>query len=71
MFEFIQDRDRRAICGCPECCARLGYTAIYTMEDFKPGVEPLEWWAKALCKEKLGLLVRDRIVPGWPGAGAK
>lgn len=54
-------------CGCPECCAATGRTAVYTVEDFRPGVRPLGWWAKVICSEKLALLVKERIVPGWPG----
>lgn len=53
-------------CFCPECCAKARVTAVYTVEDFRPGVRPLGWWAKVVCSEKLGLLVKERIVPGWP-----
>ncbi len=55
-------------CGCPECCARDGLTALFCVEDFKPGVYPLEWWPKVVCTEKLALLCQERICPGWPGS---
>ncbi len=54
-------------CGCPVCCASVGLTAVYCVDDFDPDVEPLGYWPKSVCTEKLALLVRERIVPGWPG----
>ncbi len=57
------------LCGCPDCCAAAGTTALYTLQDFVPGVYPLSWWAKCVCKEKLAMLCKERIVPGWPGGG--
>ncbi len=56
------------VCGCPTCCAEKGLTAVYIAEDFKQGVKPLEYWGKVVCTEKLALLCRERIVPGWPGS---
>jgi len=55
-------------CGCPKCCADTGTTALYTLQDFKAGVHPLTYWSRCICKEKLALMVRERIVPGWPGS---
>ncbi len=40
---------------------------MYIAEDFLEGVHPLGYWGKVVCTEKLGLLVKERIVPGWPG----
>ncbi len=54
-------------CGCPECCAANGCTALYAVEDFEPNVHPCGWWPKVVCTEKLATLVKERIVPGWPG----
>jgi len=55
-------------CGCPECCARTGNTAVFLVEYFEPDVYPLGWWPKSVCSEKLALLCRERICPGWPGS---
>ncbi len=57
-------------CGCPECCAKNGMTAVFKVEDFQPGVYPLHWWPKSICSEKLALLCKERICPGWPGGAA-
>ncbi len=54
-------------CGCPVCCAATGRTAVFVVEDYRPGVRPLSWWGKSVCSEKLALLVKERICPGWPG----
>ncbi len=59
---------RKLACGCPLCCAELGLTAVFQVEDFEVGVYPLGWWPKSVCSEKLALLVRERICPGWPGS---
>ncbi len=56
------------VCGCPTCCAKKGLTAVYLEEDYRPGVRPLGYWGKVICREKLALLVKERIVPGWPGS---
>jgi len=63
--DILEMRDRA--CGCPVCCAESGLTALYCVDDFEPGVYPLEWWPKVVCTEKLARLVKERIVPGWPG----
>ncbi len=55
-------------CGCPECCAKKGLTAVFLVADFQPGVYPLGWWPKSVCSEKRALLVRERICPGWPAS---
>lgn len=57
------------VCGCPTCCAAIGCTEIFCVEDFEPGVRPLGYWPKSVCSEKLALLCKERIVPGWPGGG--
>ncbi len=54
-------------CGCPTCCASVGMTAVFAVSDYIPDVHPLGYWAKSVCSEKLALLVKERIVPGWPG----
>ncbi len=59
---------RGIACGCPGCCARDGTTAVFLVEDFETGVYPLGWWPKSVCSEKLSLLCRERICPGWPGS---
>lgn len=59
------------VCGCPVCCAKKGLTAVYIAVDFKEGVRPLGYWGKVVCTEKLALLVRERIIPGWPGSQPK
>ncbi len=56
-------------CGCPVCCAKSGLTALYSVDDFVAGVYPLSWWPKVVCTEKLALLCKERICPGWPGGG--
>ncbi len=61
-------RDFLGFCGCPKCCAADGLTALYCVDDFVPGVHPCGWWPKVVCTEKLAMLVKERIVPGWPGA---
>jgi len=58
---------RGLVCGCPECLAKDGLTAVFQVEDFQKGVYPLGWWPKSVCSEKRALLVRERICPGWPG----
>lgn len=55
-------------CGCPDCCAQDGNTAVFLVEHFVRGVYPLGWWPKSICSEKLALLCQERICPGWPGA---
>lgn len=58
-------------CGCPDCLANRGMTAVYTTQDFMPGVIPLGYWQKSACSEKLARLVKERIVPGWPGGESR
>jgi len=58
---------RGILCGCPLCLAKEGLTAVFQVEDFQQGVYPLGWWRKSVCSEKLALLVKERICPGWPG----
>ncbi len=55
-------------CGCPECLAKEGLTAVFSPDDFEEGVYPLGWWSKSVCTEKLALLCKERICPGWPGS---
>lgn len=55
------------VCGCPTCCAKKGLTAVYIVEDFLEGVRPLGYWGRVVCTEYLGLLDKERIIPGWPG----
>jgi len=55
-------------CGCPVCCAKNAETAVFLVDDYVPDVHPLGWWPKSVCSEKLSLLCRERIVPGWPGS---
>ncbi len=62
---------RGLACGCPECCRKDGLTALFCVEDFQTDVYPLAWWPKVVCTEKLALLVRERICPGWPGSSWK
>ncbi len=59
---------RGIACGCPECCAKDGLTALYAVDDFETGVYPLAWWPKVVCTEKLAKLCKERICPGWPGS---
>jgi len=56
------------LCGCPDCCAENGMTAVFLVEDFVTDVYPLRYWRKSVCSEKLALLCRERICPGWPGS---
>ncbi len=58
---------RGLACGCPQCCAADGKTAVFQVKDFEPDVYPLAWWPKSVCSEKLALLCKERIVPNWPG----
>lgn len=60
--------ERGPACGCPICCALHANTVVFAVEDFVRGVYPLGWWRKSVCTEKLALLVRERICPGWPGS---
>ncbi len=69
-LEEVLINTRGQLCGCPACCAANGSTALYTLQDFKLGVHPLAYWSRCVCKEKLALLCKERIVPGWPGGEA-
>lgn len=61
-------------CGCPACLSAAGLTLVYDIDDFRStNVEEdrlrYEWlWRRRVVPEKTARLVRELIVPGYPGA---
>jgi len=54
------------VCGCPSCLHERSETLIYSAEDMAE--TPLEThWGRRVVSEKLGLMAKENIVPGYPG----
>ncbi len=54
------------ICGCPSCLHDRCQTLVYSAEDMDE--TPLkEYWGRRIVSEKIGLLAKENIVPGYPG----
>ncbi len=59
------------VCGCPPCLHAMSATLIYAGEDWQRVTKEGEIhqdWGRVVVSEKAALAVRDRIVPGYPGA---
>lgn len=61
-------------CGCPKCLAGAGLTLVYDVDDYRSTTDEgdrfrMEWtWRRRVVAEKTALLVKELIVPGYPGA---
>ncbi len=60
------------VCGCPECLHSAAATLIYSGDDWQEqsavGEPKHRDWGRVVVSEKSAKNVRDRIVPGYPGA---
>ncbi len=53
-------------CGCPTCLSARGATLVYKADDMSKTPER-RYWGRIVVSEKIGLLAKENIVPGYPG----
>ncbi len=53
-------------CGCPLCCHERSETCVWAADDVEKGGRST-FWGRRIVSEKVGLMAKDRIVPGYPG----
>ncbi len=53
-------------CGCPLCCHERSETCVWSAQDAQKGGRS-SFWGRNIVSEKLGLMTKENIVPGYPG----
>lgn len=61
------EKRRSFQCGCPDCLASAGLTVVYHSEDWNAEGTLREHWRKLIVSQRVGNLVREMIVQGYPG----